>query len=296
MGVQREEIILRGRRRIMNYKIKEYVVSFIRGHKTVFRLAKGINGARLNLIYCIMHYKNQLYANIRRKNQKYNKFSYLKKYKNLHENERCFVVCTGPSLRVEDLDKLKNEYTFSMNNIFQLFSRTKWRPTYYCLIDRFVYDKLNEFEEFKKIENAFIPDSFTKRYKKISLRQYNLIPVDFSESRWPMMKKAQVRFSEDIDVVVYDFNSVTYTALQIAVYMGFKEIYLIGCDFDYSGTRQHFEDYGIEVNRDYHVENRAVLGYEAAKDYADRHCIKIFNATRGGKLEIFERVDFDTLV
>ena len=36
-------------------------------------------------------------------------------------------------------------------------------------------------------------------------------------------------------------------------------------------------------------------GYMCAKEYAERHEIKIYNATRGGKLEVFERVDFDSL-
>jgi hypothetical protein len=35
--------------------------------------------------------------------------------------------------------------------------------------------------------------------------------------------------------------------------------------------------------------------YEAAERYAKEHGIKIFNATRGGRLETFERVDFDDL-
>ena len=37
-------------------------------------------------------------------------------------------------------------------------------------------------------------------------------------------------------------------------------------------------------------------GYKAAKQYADLHGIRICNATRGGKLEIFERVDFDLFI
>ena len=35
--------------------------------------------------------------------------------------------------------------------------------------------------------------------------------------------------------------------------------------------------------------------YEVAKENAEKKGIKIYNATRGGKLEVFERVDFDSL-
>ena len=36
--------------------------------------------------------------------------------------------------------------------------------------------------------------------------------------------------------------------------------------------------------------------YEVCDTYAKAHGIKIYNATRGGKLEVFERVDFDDLM
>lgn len=44
-----------------------------------------------------------------------------------------------------------------------------------------------------------------------------------------------------------------------------------------------------------HYEDRMILAYESAKKYVDSHNISIYNATRGGMLEVFERVDFDSL-
>ncbi len=35
--------------------------------------------------------------------------------------------------------------------------------------------------------------------------------------------------------------------------------------------------------------------YELCKEFAEKNGVKIYNATRGGKLEVFERVDFDSL-
>ena len=43
------------------------------------------------------------------------------------------------------------------------------------------------------------------------------------------------------------------------------------------------------------TENEQLKAYQKAKQYAETHGIKIYNATRGGKLEVFERVDFDSL-
>ena len=62
---------------------------------------------------------------------------------------------------------------------------------------------------------------------------------------------------------------------------------------------KHFSDSyhrassGVKPNACRKTEN--LLAYQAAREYADRHGIKIYNATRGGKLEVFERVDFDSL-
>ena len=54
---------------------------------------------------------------------------------NTHVGERCFIVCTGPSLTVEDCNKLKQEYTISMNSIYKLFDKTDWRPDCYVCFD-----------------------------------------------------------------------------------------------------------------------------------------------------------------
>ena len=94
--------------------------------------------------------------------------------------------------------------------------------------------------------------------------------------------------------------------LQFAVYMGFSEIYLLGVDHQYSiemnpdgtmkkteGVQDHFanDDICTNVPQTY----KSTLSYYAARKYADLHGVKIYNATRGGKLNAFERVDFDKL-
>lgn len=55
----------------------------------------------------------------------------LKKFKNIHKGQRCFIIGTGPSLTVEDLELLKDEICFGSNRIFEIYPRTSWRPTYY---------------------------------------------------------------------------------------------------------------------------------------------------------------------
>ena len=101
--------------------------------------------------------------------------------------------------------------------------------------------------------------------------------------------------------------TVSYAAMQIAVYLGYSEIYLLGFDhnysfeFDSSGnvistgkTDTHF--FKDEVPEDIIADVWGMTkAYESFKDYADNHGIKVRNATRGGKLEVFERVNFDSI-
>jgi len=245
------------------------------------------------------------------------KWSKIKEFENRHINDRCFIVCTGPSLRVTDLDKLKNknEICFSMNSIVKLFTQTKWRPLYYGINDGYVCKNI-EPDIKKAVENADLPFIFLgKRLKKISTVFNNLtdlkngvnitvfysIPYILTASdKSPVNNK--YKFSHNAYLGLYEGASITYRLLQIAVYMGFKEIYLLGCDCDYTGKNLHAAEYNTEDTQELIRqrgainETRMINAYKAAKKYTDKHGIKIYNATRGGKLEVFERVDFDKII
>jgi len=116
----------------------------------------------------------------------------------------------------------------------------------------------------------------------------------------------RVDFSTDPGLL-YWCSTVTYSCIQLAAYMGFKEIYLLGVDLDYSYMRKadgeivynsnqtdHFHSDYVKViySPDVDLQN---AGYIAAKEYANKNDLRILNATRGGKLEIFERIDFNSL-
>ncbi len=223
------------------------------------------------------------------------KYRDLKLLKDKHKGERCFIVCTGPSLSVDDLERLKGEYTFGVNNVFRLFDKTSWRPTYYGVIEPLVFETLRDDPVFKGLENVFLPDLFEKKYKQLSVKQCYIFPMDKFELYWSRLVKKPVRFSDDISLVVYDVSTVAYSLMQIAVYMGFEEIYLLGCDCNYSGEKQHFAEYGVKANNAEITEKNLIVAFSAARKYADSHGIRIYNATRGGKLEVFERVNFDSL-
>ena len=96
---------------------------------------------------------------------------------------------------------------------------------------------------------------------------------------------------------MFAFGTVTNIAIAIAMYMGFKKIYLIGCDC--SNLNKHIvNDISDAEKSDYlatEIANTQVKGYHHMRKIAEERGVKIFNATRGGALEEFERVNFDEL-
>lgn len=222
----------------------------------------------------------------------------IKKYENIHNGKRCFIISTGPSLTLEDVEKLKNEYTFSMNNICKLFDKTDWRPTYYAYQDPGVVGALKDDKYFGNLDKQFAADYKKKLHngKHFVLYPLNLGNHNTYNTTHNLCKG--IKFSGNAYATIYDGFTITYSVIQLAVYMGFKEIYLLGCDCDYSGEKQHFIDYDEQytVDRVNGPEKLMIAAYKVAKEYADTHGIKIYNATRGGKLEVFERVNFDDLI
>lgn len=221
-------------------------------------------------------------------------------YKNIHSGKRCFIVATGPSLKVEDLDRLyqNNEICISTNRIFNIFDRTQWRPDYYMIGDREMIEDMTDDIAKMDLKHKFVstvPGKYwDNSYSKGSI-PYKILLRSFVDS--------MPSFSPNVEKGVCQGTTITYLCLQLAVYMGFKEIYLLGVDFNYSSNiydpKNHFEgcdtpENKIRLNPVLYPE-RTLLAYERAKKYCDEHGIKVWNATRGGKLEVFDRVDFNRL-
>jgi hypothetical protein len=230
----------------------------------------------------------------------------LKALKNIHEGERCFIIGNGPSLKIQDIEKLKNEFSFAANKIFVAFEETDWRPTYYCIQDFEMI--LSEMETLKKTElnHKFIAGN-SLISKKIYLNDW----IYFFLNTNPFYPNYP-GFSEDISKQIFGGWTITYAEIQLAVYMGFKEIYLLGIDFNYAKSINNKGVISVNENPSYfsdkYMDNKefgkqfnypnlenSFLAYKAAEQYTKQNGIKIYNATRGGKLEVFERINFDNL-
>ncbi len=229
--------------------------------------------------------------------------------KNVHKGRRAFIVGMGPSLRIEDLDQLAGEISFACNKVYLAFDQTNWRPTYYSIVDVLV--AANNVDKIRQLKLTKIFQECVRKYF-----------VGFDDILWVKGRNSPVkngdlefRFSLNLLEGYYPGWSVIYDQLQLAIYMGIREIYLIGVDFSFEVPDKTGEvcEHGEvlkhqgEVNhfhRDYRVPGetwtmpRLDMQYEAfacAKEVMSDLNGVIYNASRQTKLDVFPCVNFEDL-
>ena len=246
----------------------------------------------------LKNYSYELSASMRSIGISNSKYKELRQFKNIHKGERCFIIATGPSLIIEDLEKLRDEYTLSMNSVCLIFDQTDWRPTYYGIQDEHVFGKIEKTLKESKLKNIFVSDSIKKKYSILDSWYEFPLNKAYHSYQWRFKQDYFAKFSSDFYKRVYDGYSITYSLIQLAVYMGFKEVFLLGCDNNYSDDRnkQHFVESGHYDPTYKFAGDRMTVGYYEAQKYALANDLKIYNATRGGMLEVFPRVNLDEIL
>lgn len=219
----------------------------------------------------------------------------LKAWKGKYKGKRCFITCTGPSLTISDLEKLKDEYVFGMNSICLIHDKTEWKPDFFGIQDANVFAKVRDSLLSTDNGCVFAPYQYKKWYNTPLKWTYFHLSGAYHlyEMRYG---KLFSKFSENCYATVYDGYTITYSIIQLALYMGFDELYLLGADCNYMGNSQHFIEHGNYSNCPDKMTGRLFASYDMAKRYADKHNIKIINATRGGHLEMFPRMSLEDVL
>lgn len=227
-----------------------------------------------------------------------------------YKGKIAFIIGNGPSLRIEDLEKLheKGIYSFGANRINLIYNKTHWRPNCYVAIDLQIY-RNHDSTIFKQIaENLELYFLSKDVYRGINKSMYknNIL---FFHSQPNSYYRGVTEFSDDVIKYVVDGFTVTYTSIQMARYMGFKAVYLLGVDCNYAkttikngkvinkgGNTSYFtKDYDPKNSNIGYVEGM-FQAYQIAEQYSKGKDFKVYNASRGGVLEIFKRVDFDDVI
>lgn len=233
--------------------------------------------------------------------------SILLSLKNKYNGKRCFILGNGPSLTVNDLELLKDEITFASNRIFNIFTQTTWRPTFYSIGDRTVAisdDVQSQLDSINCEMKFFIREHYIQAsYKKLTS------PHCFVKDVGKMSNfEYKPYFATDLTKGVCMLGTVTFMLMQLAVWMGFTEIYLLGCDnkyqFEISKDGKIIENKGVKSYFGNNQQKSGAYGrtwetnlvYEFAEKYSREHNFRIYNATRGGYLETFERKNLDEVL
>lgn len=233
---------------------------------------------------------------------------FLASLKDKHRGKRAFIIGSGPSLKLEDLDRLKNEITFGCNKIYLAFDQTDWRPTYYTVVDELVAcqnrEKIEELPLVKlmsgRVRHLFAGKSGNYYFRPLKARRSGVYSP---------------KFSTDASLGCYGGGTVLYEQMQLAFHMGISEVFVIGLDFSFA-IEKVAEDSAAngevlhgrgEVNH-FHPDYRKAgeawsmpkldiqrQAFACAKKQFEDSGRSIINASRSTKLDVFPLANFDSL-
>ncbi|WP_143315066.1 6-hydroxymethylpterin diphosphokinase MptE-like protein [Clostridium sp. HBUAS56017] len=248
-------------------------------------------------------------------------------YKGLYKGKRCFILGNGPSLNKQDLSKLENEYVFTVNfmNKSEIFHKVK--SNWHVAIDPCIFNSdgnlISYEEKINTLRDILSRDItlFTLYDNKGFLSDNKLLQDNVRYMKIGILLTE--KYNKDINFLnlVPEAQTVVQAAIYLAIYMGFSEIYLLGCDM--TGILQKFViDDEDEFNRYGHVykessdyqkkykdysnsfKNEEMLAcfkrmfeiYRKIEFYSRNREFKIYNATQGGALDVFKRIPLEDIL
>jgi uncharacterized Rossmann fold enzyme len=220
------------------------------------------------------------------------------RYHNIHKGERAFIIGNGPSLKQTDLSKLKTEFTFGMNRIYLLFRELGFTTTYFASINDLVIEQCAD-----EIAALSIPKFIAWH----SNRHFQRFPDDMM---FLYTTYTGPKFAYDMTRRIWEGATVTNVALQLAFYMGFEQVVLIGVDHNFASKGDanktvvstgddpnHFSAsyFGKGFRWQLPDLDTSEIGYRKARDAYQKAGREVLDATVGGKLTIFPKVEYNSL-
>src|ERR671918_16477 len=241
----------------------------------------------------------------------------LRRLHNLYLGRRCFVIANGPSLAQTDLRSLASEITIGSNGLFLMFDKMGYVPTFYTVQDELTAETFaQQLNSLKGTTKVFARELAHRLPPDSETIYFNLLPDSYQRYLDKHMNENfRPNFSERLDKAAYDGCTVTYFNIQLAYYIGCREVYLVGLDHHYEmppgidiqndlivvspgDDVSHFHPsyFGSGVSYLTPRVDKMERAYVAARNFAARNGMKILNATAGGKLEVFPRIRLETVI
>lgn len=241
---------------------------------------------------------------------------------NKYSNKRIFVIGNGPSLNNTPLNMLINEYSIAMNRIAMMYPSTKWRPNFFvCTTTNIKYPSWRK-DIMSTIDLGIETFIWDKLFALVGERE-NVHYLNCTHGKEVTNNPPLNWWSNDISKRVCKYATSMLVALQISVYLGFKEIYILGADLDFSRSlpqkllndsriskllravgvnqimrealssrfdKNHFSSsYGTPGSPSNMLNKNMISAHRLAKAASEEIGVKIYNATIGGKLEVYPR-------
>ncbi len=222
----------------------------------------------------------------------------LKELENTHAGQRCFIIGNGPSLRQTDMSLLHNEFTFGLNRIYLLFPELGFSTSCLVAVNDMVIEQCSA-----EMQDLPMPKFFTWRSRYWFRPDPNLtfLDTDFT---------GEEGFSTNVNGRIFEGCTVTNVALQLAYHMGFTQVILVGVDHNYvtqgaankaivseGDDPNHFTSNYFGKGFKWQLPDLAgsERGYTRAREAYSQAGRRVLDATIGGKLTVFPKVDFSSL-
>ena len=225
----------------------------------------------------------------------------LAEMKEIHKGKRAFIIGNGPSLKQTDLSKLNGEITFAMNRFYLAFPDLGFTTSYICVTNDLVVEQFADDLAALPIPR-FIAWRSHRHFKQDML--LNEIPTFVYTSY------TGPRFATDARGRIWEGATVTNLALQLAYHMGVEKAILIGVDHNFKDKGQanktvvsqgddpnHFDPryFGKGIKWQLPDLDTSEIGYTFAREAYRKAGREVVDATVGGKLTIFPKVNYDSL-
>lgn len=225
---------------------------------------------------------------------------FIQKIQGIHNGKRCFIVANGPSLLKTNLELLGDEITFGMNRIYLNFERSTFRPKYLVAVNELILEQwANEISQLNM-----------PKFLNWNRRTYYGDP---GSKTMYIKSKMTIKdsFQYDLTRPVVIGATVTFVALQLAYYMGFQKVYLVGLDHNYkekgipskTETRRpdqdesHFHVNYFPKGYKWQLPDllRSEIEFDISRKAFEADGREVLDATIGGKCHIFKKTAYEDL-
>lgn len=223
-------------------------------------------------------------------------FDKIRELKDIHKSEIGILLGNGPSVRLEDLNKLDQYVTFGCNRLHLAYETMNLRPNYIVSADEQMISDFGQ-EIIDNNRDVF----FVSKLRPFARGKYT----------WFKLKNGRpFKFSKDVQKNVMGGGGTLLTAIQIAYHMGIRKFLVYGVDHSFKFEKGDGSSYANVTGEGNHF----IKGYRSGKawqapvtDLVEESFKKsadimkgdngyMYNITRGGRLEVLERKDFDAII